>query len=163
FHRALAGQLEGGQVFSVNLDGSDLQALGTDVAGDLLPPADQDFEAITPACRVIFEAEFESLLDTRLLSTTSRSAQSLNITTASAPTRTVDPRDENFAAFESRFASTCTIRSRSALTHSGATGSAAASTSNPTPYCSPYAPFASIASVTSSRTSARSKRKSITP
>ena len=85
FHRALAGQLEGGQVFSVNLDGGDLQALGTDVVGDassLWPAMDQDFETITPAGRVIFEAEFEGILDTRLLSTTAGSTKAWKITSA---------------------------------------------------------------------------------
>ena len=64
FYRALAGQLEGGRLFSVKLDGTDLQPFGETVQNPdgspfTTPLADQDFEAVTPAGRVIFEAEFQ--------------------------------------------------------------------------------------------------------
>jgi hypothetical protein len=64
FYRSLSGQLEGGKVYSVKLDGSDLRALGTEVVdagGKAFPVGqiDQDFEAITPSGRVVLEAEFE--------------------------------------------------------------------------------------------------------
>jgi hypothetical protein len=70
FHRALAGQPEGGGVFSVRLDGSELQQLAAQV--ELAPgqtnqaPADQDFEAVTPSGKVILEAEFEGTLGAQL-------------------------------------------------------------------------------------------------
>ena len=70
FHRALSGQLEGGQAFSVNLDGTDLRAMGTQVVatdGSGHSPADQDFEAITPAGNVILEAEFDGAGPRQLL------------------------------------------------------------------------------------------------
>jgi hypothetical protein len=64
YYRTLAGQIEGGRVFSVKLDGTDRRPVGTAVTGTdgkALPsgPADQDFEAITPSGRVILESEFE--------------------------------------------------------------------------------------------------------
>jgi hypothetical protein len=64
YYRSLAGQLEGGRVFSIQLDGSDRRALATAVAGTNGQalgslPQDQDFEAITPAGRLILESEFE--------------------------------------------------------------------------------------------------------
>lgn len=64
YYRSLAGQIEGGRVFSVKLDGTDRRPVGTAVTGadgKALPsgPADQDFEAITPSGRVILESEFE--------------------------------------------------------------------------------------------------------
>jgi hypothetical protein len=63
FYRALLGQLEGGALYSVKLDGTDLKPMGNHVVN---PDGtaysrrleDQDFEAITPAGRVVFEAEF---------------------------------------------------------------------------------------------------------
>jgi hypothetical protein len=71
FHRALAGQLEGGQAFSVKLDGTELRQFGSDVrAADgsrSMSPFDQDFEAVTPSGRVILEAEFEGLQQPQLV------------------------------------------------------------------------------------------------
>jgi hypothetical protein len=65
FYRSLSGQLEGGRVYSVKLDGSELRPVGgavSDLGGKALAgaPSDQDFEAITPSGRLILEAEFES-------------------------------------------------------------------------------------------------------
>jgi hypothetical protein len=66
FYRALSGQPdEGGRVYSVKLDGSDLRPIGTTIADAsgkpiVSSPSDQDFEAITPAGRVILEGEFEA-------------------------------------------------------------------------------------------------------
>jgi len=64
YYRSLAGQLEGGHVFSVRLDGSDRRPVATSVAGSdgqVLSggPEDQDFEVITPSGRLILESEFE--------------------------------------------------------------------------------------------------------
>jgi hypothetical protein len=66
FYRTLAGQLEGGKLFSVKLDGTDRKPVGVDVRDpDGKPhgeaPEDQDFEAITPQGRVLLEAEFEGV------------------------------------------------------------------------------------------------------
>jgi hypothetical protein len=66
-HTSFAGELEGGQVYSVKLDGTGLAALGQQVAdGEGIPvrgsQADQDFEAVTPSGRVIFETEYEGNL-----------------------------------------------------------------------------------------------------
>jgi hypothetical protein len=61
YYRALAGQQEGGRLFSIKTDGSDLRPIGTGVAGADGKPmvvADQDFEARTPAGRLILESEF---------------------------------------------------------------------------------------------------------
>jgi len=61
YYRALAGQQEGGRLFSIKTDGSDLRPIGTGVAGADGKPlvvADQDFEARTPAGRLIVESEF---------------------------------------------------------------------------------------------------------
>jgi hypothetical protein len=64
YYRSLAGQLEGGRVFSVKLDGGESRPVGlavTAASGEALGegPTDQDFEAITPSGRVILESEFE--------------------------------------------------------------------------------------------------------
>jgi hypothetical protein len=63
FYRTLAGQPDGGLLFSVKLDGTDLRPVGSaprDGAGNALGvPADQDFEAITPQGRVVLEAELQ--------------------------------------------------------------------------------------------------------
>lgn len=64
YYRTLSGQLEGGRVFSVKLDGTDQRAVGVAVAGTdgkMLAggPSDQDFESLTPAGRVILESEFD--------------------------------------------------------------------------------------------------------
>ena len=49
--------------YSVNVDGSSLTPMGTQIedqaAGTRINPTDQDFEAITPSGKVILEAEFE--------------------------------------------------------------------------------------------------------
>jgi hypothetical protein len=61
YYRALAGQQEGGRLFSIKTDGTDLRPIGTGVAGVDGKPmlvADQDFEARTPAGRLILESEF---------------------------------------------------------------------------------------------------------
>jgi hypothetical protein len=61
YYRALAGQQEGGRLFSIKTDGSDLRPIGTGVPGADGKPmvvADQDFEARTPAGRLILESEF---------------------------------------------------------------------------------------------------------
>jgi len=61
YYRALAGQQEGGRLFSIKPDGSDLRPVGTGVVGADGKPmvvADQDFEARTPAGRLIVESEF---------------------------------------------------------------------------------------------------------
>ena len=61
YYRALAGQQEGGRLFSIKTDGSDLRPIGTGVAGADGKPmavANQDFEARTPAGRLILESEF---------------------------------------------------------------------------------------------------------
>lgn len=75
FYRGLSGQLEGGRVYSVKLDGTDLRPVGETIDEGLgkAPSSaltDQDFEAITPSGRVIFEAEFEGSNESRLLSAT---------------------------------------------------------------------------------------------
>jgi hypothetical protein len=71
FHRTLAGQPEGGQVYSVRLDGSELGQIGGQVTlgstGGPQAPSDQDFEALTPSGRVILEAEFEGIVGSQLL------------------------------------------------------------------------------------------------
>ncbi len=63
FYRALAGRPDGGLLYSVKLDGTDLRPVGSvarDADGtDLGAPADQDFEAVTPAGRVVLEAELQ--------------------------------------------------------------------------------------------------------
>jgi hypothetical protein len=61
YYRALSGQQEGGRLFSIKTDGSDLRPIGTGVPGPDGKPmivADQDFEARTPAGRLILESEF---------------------------------------------------------------------------------------------------------
>lgn len=65
YYRSLAGQIEGGRLFSVKLDGTEDRAVGTTVTatdGKLVPggPADQDFEAITPSGRLVIESEMEA-------------------------------------------------------------------------------------------------------
>lgn len=72
YYRALAGQIDGGRMFSVKLDGSDRRPIGTAVTGtDGKPmpagPLDQDFEVITPSGRVILESEFEASGGSQLL------------------------------------------------------------------------------------------------
>jgi hypothetical protein len=74
FHVSPLGQLEGGFVDSVKLDGSELAHLGRDaLAADgskLGDPSDQDFEAMTPAGRVVIEHEYEgSTFGSQLLTT----------------------------------------------------------------------------------------------
>jgi hypothetical protein len=64
YYRSLAGQLEGGHVFSVKLDGTDRRPVATNVAGSNGQvisggPEDQDFETITPSGRLVLESEFE--------------------------------------------------------------------------------------------------------
>lgn len=63
FYRALAGRPDGGQLYSVRLDGGDLQPIGSstrDADGTALgPPRDQDFEAVTPSGRIVLEAELQ--------------------------------------------------------------------------------------------------------
>lgn len=66
YYRSLAGQLEGGRVLSVNLDGTDERSVGgsamsSDGMGVPNAPEDQDFESLTPAGRLIIEAEFEGM------------------------------------------------------------------------------------------------------
>ncbi len=73
FYRALAGQLEGGRLYTVKLDGSDRRPLGEAVVNrDGTPfanaPEDQDFEAVTPSGRVVLEAEFEGIASHLLVS-----------------------------------------------------------------------------------------------
>ena len=63
YYRSLAGQIEGGRIFSVKLDGTDRRPVGTAVStADGTPTgkglADQDFEAITASGRLILETEF---------------------------------------------------------------------------------------------------------
>lgn len=63
YYRSLAGQIEGGRIFSVKLDGTDRRPVGTAVStADGAPTgkglADQDFEAITTSGRLILETEF---------------------------------------------------------------------------------------------------------
>lgn len=63
YYRSLAGQIEGGRIFSVKLDGTDRRPVGTAVStADGAPTgkglADQDFEAITASGRLILETEF---------------------------------------------------------------------------------------------------------
>lgn len=63
YYQALAGQIEGGSMHSIMLDGTGARPVGTQVAdvdGTPLPggPADQDFEVITPSGRLILESEF---------------------------------------------------------------------------------------------------------
>ncbi|MCC6525237.1 MAG: hypothetical protein IT373_21470 [Polyangiaceae bacterium] len=63
FYRALVGQLEGGRLYSVKLDGTGLEPLGNDVVSPdgsafTTPLSDQDFEAVTVNGRIVFEAEF---------------------------------------------------------------------------------------------------------
>jgi hypothetical protein len=71
YYRSLAGQLEGGRVYSISLDGKDERPIGTEVvSADGQPvggPLDQDFEAITPAGRVIIESEFTTNGGSQLL------------------------------------------------------------------------------------------------
>jgi len=64
FHASYLGQLEGGQVLSAKLDGTETQQIGRDVYStegtrSANVPADQDFEALTPSGRVILESEYE--------------------------------------------------------------------------------------------------------
>ncbi len=66
FYRSLAGQHEGGRVFSVALDGSDMRPLalsasGADGEAIAFQPTDQDFETITPRGLVLVESEFAEL------------------------------------------------------------------------------------------------------
>jgi hypothetical protein len=61
YYRALTGQQEGGRLFTIKTDGTDLRPIGTGVAGADGKPmlvADQDFETRTPAGRLILESEF---------------------------------------------------------------------------------------------------------
>jgi hypothetical protein len=84
FHTVYVGQLEGGQVLSVKLDGTDLLRVGMDVFDEsglrMAPPADQDFEAITPSGRLIVEVEYEGgLFGSQLLQTGAGSTQASSI------------------------------------------------------------------------------------
>jgi hypothetical protein len=72
YYRSLSGQLEGGAIFSVKLDGTDVQPLGTTIVaadGTPLPsgPLDQDFEGVTPNGRLILESEFASMNGSQLV------------------------------------------------------------------------------------------------
>jgi hypothetical protein len=72
YYRSLSGQLEGGAIFSVKLDGTDVRPLGTTVAGtDGMPlpsgPVDQDFEGVTPSGRLILESEFSNMNGSQLV------------------------------------------------------------------------------------------------
>jgi hypothetical protein len=72
YYRSLSGQLEGGAIFSVKLDGTDVRPLGTTIAaadGTPLPsgPLDQDFEGVTPSGRLILESEFASMSGSHLV------------------------------------------------------------------------------------------------
>jgi hypothetical protein len=72
YYRSLSGQLEGGAIFSVKLDGTDVRPLGTTIAaadGTALPsgPLDQDFEGVTPSGRLILESEFATMSGSQLL------------------------------------------------------------------------------------------------
>jgi hypothetical protein len=84
FHIAYVGQLEGGQVLSVKLDGTGLMRVGSDVYDESglrqAAPADQDFEAITPSGRLIVEVEYEgNLFGSQLLQTGASSTQATSL------------------------------------------------------------------------------------
>lgn len=77
FYRALIGQVEGGRLYSVALDGTDRQPVAEHlVQRDGSPldrvPADQDFEAVTPSGRVVLEAEFDGTASHLLVTPGSR-------------------------------------------------------------------------------------------
>jgi hypothetical protein len=70
YYQALAGQAEGGRLFSVALDGSDTRPVGASVSGTVagqLGPSDQDFEVMTPSGRFVLESEFEPLSGSHLV------------------------------------------------------------------------------------------------
>jgi hypothetical protein len=71
FHRSLIADPEGGAMFSVKLDGTDLAPLGSAVIpldGTTHPAlSDQDFEAVTPSGRLVLEAESEGVLGAQLI------------------------------------------------------------------------------------------------
>ena len=83
-HLAPIQREHGGQAFTVKVDGTDLHAIGTDVRAwdgtSSRIPADQDFDAVTPAGRVILEAEFEGV----------RAPQLLVATTGTVPAHALD-------------------------------------------------------------------------